>query len=169
METKRLDIETHLILSRWAKTTIVTETEYTVEQLQDMADFYYENDNLSAPVASGSVKWDGMIVAPCSMKTLACIASGYTEGLVARAADVAIKERRRLVLLTRECPLNPIHLENMLNLTRLGVTIMPPVPAFYTRPETVEDIVNQTVGRTLDQFGLEIDILKRWGGGYYGR
>lgn len=99
------------------------------------------------------------------MKTLSAIANGYTENLIIRAADVAIKEKRRLVLLTRETPLSPIHLENMLKLSNMGVTVMPPVPAFYTKPETVEDIVNQTVGRALEQFGIEIKSLKRWGSG----
>jgi len=163
-EAKKNEGETHLIISRWAKTTIETETDYTVDEVKQLADFCYEEDDLAAPVSSGSFKCDGMIVAPCSMKTLSAIAYGYTDGLIARAADVTMKEHRRLVLITRETPLNPIHLENMLKLSRLGVTIMPPAPAFYTKPETIDDIVNQTVGRALDQFGIEIDTFKRWGG-----
>lgn len=163
-EAKKNEGETHLIISRWAKTTIETETDYTVDEVKQLADFCYEEDDLAAPVSSGSFKCDGMIVAPCSMKTLSAIAHGYTDGLIARAADVTMKEHRRLVLITRETPLNPIHLENMLKLSRLGVTIMPPAPAFYTKPETIDDIVNQTVGRALDQFGIEIDTFKRWGG-----
>ncbi len=163
-ELKKRNIETHLVISKWAEATIRTETGYSVEEIKKLADFYYEEDNLAAAISSGSSKWTGMLIAPCSMKTLAGIAHGYSDGLIIRAADVAIKERRRLVLLTRETPLNPIHLENMLKLSRLGVTIMPPVPAFYTKPTTIEEIIDQTVGRSLDQLGVEIEDLKRWEG-----
>lgn len=163
-EAQKKEVETHLVISKWAKTTIEKETNYTVEEVKELANFCYEDDDLAAPIASGSFKCDGMIVAPCSMKTLSGIANGYTEGLIVRASDVAMKEKRRLVLITRETPLNPIHLENMLKLSKLGVTVMPPVPAFYTKPETIDDIINQTVGRVLDQFDIEIDFLRRWGG-----
>ena len=128
-----------------------------------MASFHYEENNFYAPMASGSARFNGMVVAPCSMKTLSAIANGYTDNLISRAADVMIKERRPLVLMTRETPLNPIHLENMLKLARLGVTIMPPVPAFYTNPESIDEIVTQTVGRVLDQFDIQLSSLKRWG------
>lgn len=134
-----------------------------VENIKALADCCYEEGDLAAPLASGSFKSNGMIIAPCSMKTLAAIACGYTENLITRTADVMIKEKRRLLLMVRETPLSPIHLENMLKLANLGVTIMPPVPAFYINPETVDDIINQTVGRALEQFGLEIKGLKRWG------
>lgn len=163
-EARKKDIETHLVISRWGKTTIETETGYTVEEVTGLASFCYEEGDMTAPISSGSFKWDGMVVAPCSMKTLAGIAYGYTEGLIVRAADVALKEKRPLVLITRETPLNPIHLENMLKLARLGVSIMPPVPAFYAAPETIDDIINQTVGRALEQLGIETDYLKRWEG-----
>jgi len=162
-ELNRNGVETHLIISKWGKVTIEKETRYSLEEVKALADFVYDEDDLSAAVSSGSFKCGGMIVAPCSMKTLSGIANGYTEDLVIRAADVSIKENRKLILMVRETPLNPIHLENMLKLSRIGVTIMPPVPAFYTKPEKLEDIINQTVGRVLDQFGVEISSFKRWG------
>lgn len=161
-ECRRNDVKTHLILSKWAKATIQEETEYTAEEVRDLADFCHEEEDLAAPVSSGSFKSTGMIIAPCSMKTLSSIAHGLTDNLVVRAADVAIKERRPLILMVRETPLNPIHLENMLKLSKLGVIIMPPVPAFYTKPETINDIITQTVGRALDNFGIEMAGLKRW-------
>ncbi len=158
------NVETHLLISKWATTTIAKETAYTIDSLRRMADYYHAEDDLAAPLSSGSFKCDGMIIAPCSMKTLSAIACGYTENLIVRAADVTLKEKRRLVLMIRETPLSPIHLENMLKLAHLGVTVMPPVPAFYTRPASVDDIVNQSVGRALEQFGIETEFLKRWGG-----
>lgn len=157
-------METHLVLSKWAEVTLETETRYTAEELKALAEYTYSEDDLYAAISSGSFKNEGMVIAPCSMKTLSGIANGYTENLLVRAADVAIKEHRRLVLLVRETPLNPIHLENMLKLSRLGVTIMPPVPAFYSKPETIDELVEQTVGRALDQFGIEVASLKRWSG-----
>ncbi len=162
-ECSKNHVETHLILTKWAETTINEETDYAVERVKGLADIYYKEDDLAAAIASGSFKCDGMIVAPCSVKTLAGIAHGLADNLVVRAADVSLKERRPLVLMVRETPLNPIHLENMLKLSNLGVVIMPPVPAFYTRPETIDDIVSQTVGRALDQLGIETESLKRWG------
>ncbi|MDN5301011.1 MAG: flavin prenyltransferase [Thermoanaerobacteraceae bacterium] len=162
-ELNKKGVSSHLVISRWGKETIKTETNYTVEEVEALADFVYDEDDMAAPVSSGSFKSDGMIVAPCSMKTLSGIAHGYTEDLIIRAADVTIKEKRKLILMVRETPLNPMHLENMLKLSQIGVTIMPPVPAFYTKPETLDDVINQTVGRVLDQFGIEIDNMKRWG------
>lgn len=162
-ELKARGIETHLIISRWGEVTIDKETNYTVEQVKALASKVYDEDNLAAAVSSGSFKNDGMVIAPCSMKTLSGIANGYAEDLLIRAADVALKERRRLILLVRETPLNPVHLENMLKLSRLDVTIMPPVPAFYSLPRTIDDMVNHTVGRVLDQLGVENQLFTRWG------
>lgn len=163
-ELKDRGIETHLIISRWGKVTIAEETDYSLDQVMSLAAKGYDEENLGAVISSGSFQNNGMVIAPCSMKTLSGIANGYAEDLLIRAADVAIKERRKLILLTRETPLDPIHLENMLKLSRLGITIMPPVPAFYSHPHTIDDIVNHTVGRILDQLGLENQLFKRWGG-----
>lgn len=159
-----LGVETHLILSRWARTTIATETGYSIEQVEGFASTVYHHDNQAAAVSSGSFKTDGMIIAPCSMKTLAAIRIGYADGLICRAADVALKERRKLVLLARESPFSEIHLENMLSLTRMGAVIFPPVPAFYNNPKTLDDMVRHIVGRLLDQFGLEAPDMARWEG-----
>ncbi len=159
-----LAVETHLILSRWSRTTIATETKYSVAQVEALASFLHNQENQAAPISSGSFRTDGMIVAPCSMKTLAAIRHGYGESLIARAADVVLKERRKLVLLARESPFSEIHLENMLALTRMGAVIFPPVPAFYNRPESVDDIVHHITGRLLDQFGLNMPGVNRWTG-----
>jgi len=159
----RLDIETHLIISRWARETIAAETDHNPESVVCLASRYYSIEDMTAGPASGSFRHSGMIIAPCSMKTLAAIASGYTDNLITRAADVTIKERRPLVLLVRETPLSPIHLENMLKLSRLGVVIMPPVPALYNRPKTVHDILKHTTGRILDCLGIENHLTPRWG------
>jgi 4-hydroxy-3-polyprenylbenzoate decarboxylase len=161
---RELGVETHLVMSRWSKATILAETAYLPDQVQALASVLHSVDDLAASVSSGSFRTDGMVVAPCSMKTLAAIRSGYSDNLISRAADVILKERRKLVLLTRESPLSAIHLENMLALTRMGAVIMPPVPSFYTKPETVDDIVHHLVGRVLDQFGLELPDMKRWTG-----
>ncbi|MDQ0286494.1 4-hydroxy-3-polyprenylbenzoate decarboxylase [Desulfofundulus luciae] len=162
-QLKLSGIETHLILSPWAAKTITLETRWTPEQVMALASYSYAANDLAAPVASGSFVHQGMIIAPCSMKTLASIALGYSDNLITRAADVTIKERRPLILMTRETPLNAIHLENMLKLARLGVVIMPPVPSFYQHPETIEDLVLQTTGRVLDLLGIENNLVKRWG------
>ncbi|MCL6634697.1 MAG: UbiX family flavin prenyltransferase [Peptococcaceae bacterium] len=164
-QLKKYGVETHLIISRWARRTIELETDYTPGQVASLACRCYEADDLAAAVSSGSFAHSGMVVAPCSMKTLASIACGYSDNLIARAADVTLKEGRRLVLLPRETPLSPIHLENMLKLARLGVVIMPPVPAFYHRPQTVADVVRQSAGRALDLLGVENDLFRRWGEG----
>ena len=163
-EARKNDVETHLVFTKWAETTIIEETDYTVENVKKLADYCYAEGDLAASISSGSFKCDGMIVAPCSMKTVSAIANGYAENLVIRAADVAIKEKRRLVLMVRETPLSPIHLENMFKLSKLGVTIMPPVPAFYANPKTLDDVINHTVGRALEQFDIEIKSLQRWQG-----
>ncbi len=159
-----LGVETHLILSKWSRSTLAHETNYSIEQVEKLASTVHHHDNQAASVSSGSFKTDGMIIAPCSMKTLAAIRAGYGDTLICRAADVILKERRKLVLLARESPFSEIHLENMLALTRMGVVIFPPVPAFYNRPQTIEDLVNHIVGRLLDQFGLNMPGVNRWSG-----
>jgi 4-hydroxy-3-polyprenylbenzoate decarboxylase len=160
---RELGIETHLVVSDMGEQVMLHECGIEPFELKCLADFYYDNKNLAASIASGSFKTDGMIIVPCSMKTLAGIAHGYSDSLLTRAADVVLKEGRRLVLLPREMPFGAIHLENMLTLARLGVRIMPPNPGFYSHPKTIEDIVDIVVGRILDQFDIEHSLLKRWG------
>ncbi|MFG7945155.1 UbiX family flavin prenyltransferase [Streptomyces cacaoi] len=158
------EVETHLVISRWARATVELETGRSVRDLTGLADAVHGPEDQGAAVSSGSFRTDGMVIVPCSMKTLAGIRTGYAEGLVARAADVTLKEHRPLVLVPRETPLSPVHLENMLDLARMGVRIVPPMPAFYHRPRTVEDIVEHLVVRILDQFGLEPAGARRWSG-----
>lgn len=158
------EVQTHLILSSWGKKTVESETNYTVEEIERLADFTYETGNLGARISSGSFRVDAMIVAPCSMKTLASIRMGISDNLVSRAADVILKERKKLILLARETPLNTIHLENMLALSRMGVVIFPPMPAFYNNPNNIDDLVNHIVYRTIDQLGIDIPAQKRWDG-----
>jgi 4-hydroxy-3-polyprenylbenzoate decarboxylase len=160
----RNDIETHLVLSRWARATIRMEMGLSVRDVTSFADVVYGFDEQAAAISSGSFLVDGMVIVPCSMKTLAAIRSGYGEGLIARAADVTLKERRRLVLVPRETPLSEIHLDNMLALARMGVRIVPPMPAFYNHPASVDDIVAHVVTRILDQFDIESVAAKRWNG-----
>jgi flavin prenyltransferase len=155
-------IETHLVMSNWAMKTLAIETSHRPSDVLALADRNYRAENQAAAISSGSFLTRGMIIAPCSVKTLAAIATGYTDTLVARAADVTLKERRPLVLLVRETPLNTIHLENMLKLARAGAIIAPPVPAFYAGLTSLEDMVDQTVGRLLDQFGIEHTLVRRW-------
>jgi 4-hydroxy-3-polyprenylbenzoate decarboxylase len=156
-------IETHLVMSRWGARTLVHETPYTPEQVQSLADVSHPLTDQGAAISSGSFVTMGMVIAPCSVRTLAAIAHGLGDHLVHRAADVVLKERRKLVLAVREAPLNEIHLENMLKLSRMGVVIAPPVPAFYANPETIDEIVNYTCARLLDQFGVHADVV-RWPG-----
>jgi flavin prenyltransferase len=158
------DVETHLVLSRWARTTIELETPYSVSEVRALADVVHGSGDQAASISSGSFRTDGMVVIPCSMKTLAGIRMGYAEGLVGRAADVVLKERRTLVLVPRETPLSAIHLQNMTALAELGVRIVPPVPAFYNNPQTVDDIVDHVVARVLDQFDLPHPRARRWEG-----
>lgn len=158
------DVETHLVISTWARTTIELETPYTVRQVIDLADVYHRLGDQGALISSGSFRTDGMVVIPCSMKTLAGIRTGYADTLVTRAADVTLKERGRLVLVPRETPLTQIHLENMLALARMGVDIVPPMPAFYNHPKTIDELVDHVVTRVLDQFGLASPTARRWGG-----
>ena len=157
-------VEVHLIVSRWARVTIEHETSYTYAQVKELADEVYGENDQAAAVSSGSFPTRGMIIAPCSTKTLAAVASGYSHNLIGRAADVTLKERRPLVLAVRETPLSSIHLRNMLTLSDLGATIFPPTPAFYHRPRGIDDIVDQTVLRILDQFRFELDAPSRWQG-----
>jgi len=159
-----LDVETHLVLSRWGARTLVHETDYSVEQVQRLATDVHASTDQGAAISSGSFVTMGMIVLPCSMKTLAEIAHGTGDSLIPRAADVVLKERRRLVLGVREAPFHEIHLENMLRLTRMGVIIAPPLPAFYNRPRSIADLVDHAVTRTLDLFGLHDDRVPRWDG-----
>jgi len=161
---KECDVESHLVISNWARRTIEHETSYTLKQVCALATVYHNSTNMAAEISSGSFITDGMVVIPCSMRTLGCIANGYGEHLVHRAADVVLKERRRLVLVARESPLSELHLENMLKLARMGVTIIPPMPAFYNHPKSINDIVDHIVARVLDQFGISTPFAKRWDG-----
>ena len=160
---KKLDIETHLIISKWGEKCISMETEFTFEYVKSLATNTSDEKNMASTVSSGTHRIDGMIVAPCSMKTLSAIANGYDDTLVARAAGVTIKESRKLVLMVRETPLSAIHLENMLKLARLNVVILPPVTEFYTKPKSIDDIINHGVGKCLDQFEIEHNLYPRWG------
>ena len=157
------DIETHLVMSRWGARTLVHETAYTPEQVNELADVVHPLTDQGAAISSGSFVTMGMVIAPCSVRTLAAIAQGLGDNLVHRAADVILKERRRLVLAVREAPLSEIHLENMLKLSRMGVVISPPVPAFYSKPATIDEMVNYTCVRLLDQLGVHVDTT-RWAG-----
>src|SRR4051812_22961691 len=161
---KDSDVETHLIISKWAQRTIEHETNYSIEQVRSLASVVHSQGDMGATISSGSFLTEGMVVIPCSVRTLAGIANGYGEHLVHRAADVVLKERRRLVLVVRETPLSEVHLENMLKLARMGVIVMPPMPAFYNHPQTVDDIIDHIVARVLDQFGIEAPFAKRWDG-----
>ena len=161
---RALDVETHLVLSPWARATIEMETDYTTREVRQLASHAYGPKDQAAAISSGSFRTDGMVVAPCSMKTVAAIRVGYGDGLIARAADVTIKERRPLVLVPRESPLSAIHLDNRLFLARVGVHIVPAMPAFYHRPETIDELVDHSVARILDRFGLELPGTRRWTG-----
>lgn len=157
-------VATDLVLSEWGARCIPMETDRTESYVRSLADAVHSDSNMAAPVSSGTHRTGGMAVVPCSMKTLAAIASGYDSNLVARAAGVTLKEAgRRLVLVPREAPLSAIHLENMLRLARLGAVILPPAPAFYTRPKSIADVVDYTVGKCLDQFGIDHALYRRWG------
>lgn len=161
---KDCDVESHLVISRWAQRTIEHETPYTIKQVCALATVYHNSANMAAEISSGSFITDGMVIIPCSMRTLGSIAHGYGEHLVHRAADVVLKERRRLVLVVRESPLSELHLESMLKLARMGVRIVPPMPAFYNHPKSINDIVDHIVARVLDQFDISAPFAKRWDG-----
>ncbi|KAH8886569.1 Phenylacrylic acid decarboxylase [Thozetella sp. PMI_491] len=161
---RHLGVETHLVISKWALATLKYETHWTESEIRGLAHANYTAKDLSAPIASGSFQHDGMAIVPCSMKTLAAVRVGFCDDLISRAADVSLKEGRRLLLAVRETPLSDVHLDNMLFLRRAGAVIFPPMPAFYTRPESLEDIVNQGVGRMLDSLGIHTDGFERWDG-----
>jgi 4-hydroxy-3-polyprenylbenzoate decarboxylase len=159
---KQKNKTTALIISKAARQVLLSESNIKIADLEELATYYYDVNDLTAPPASGSYKTEGMIIVPCTMKTLAAIANGYSNNLIVRAADVTIKENRKLILVVRESPLSPIHLENMLKLARLGVVIAPPIASYYINPESVDELLDHTVGRILDQIGIESEI-KRWG------
>jgi len=158
------DVETHLVMSKMAHVTLAAEMDFAVSDVHALADVVHQPQDLAASISSGSFKTMGMIVAPCSMRSLAEIASSLTTGLLTRAADVVLKERRKLVLMVRETPLTTVHLRNMVTVSEMGGIIAPPVPAFYQRPETLDDMVDHTVGRVLDIFDIEHDLVRRWQG-----
>lgn len=160
---RRLPVESHLAITRAAEIAVAHETGRKISEVKALADVCHRIDDLAAPPSSGSFRALGMVVAPCSVRSVAEIATGLCGNLLTRAADVALKERRPLVLMVRETPLHAIHLENMARLATLGATIAPPVPAFYARPESLEDMVDHTLGRVLDLFGLESGGARRWG------
>jgi len=157
-------VETHLIMSRYAKVNIEMESMHTAEYVQSLADVVHNVSNQAASISSGSFKTDGMVIAPCSMKTLSAIANSYNDNLIVRAADVVLKEQRRLVLMPREVPLHVGHCKLLYEVAQLGAVISPPMPAFYNQPQTIDDIVNHSVGRVLDIFGLDTGLVKRWEG-----
>ncbi len=160
------EVETHVIISNAAKRTILLETDYAINQVESLADKLYHFGDTAAAISSGSYPTEGMVVIPCAIKTLSGVANCYSDNLILRAADVALKERRKLVLVVRETPLHQGHLRLMAQVTEMGGIIMPPLPAFYPRPQTIDDIINQTVNRVLDTLGiaLEQDLFKRWQG-----
>ena len=161
---RNLPIETHLVMSRSAEVTLAYETRLKVDAVKALAHVVHRNDDMAAPISSGSFRTLGMVVAPCSVKTLAEIATGVTGSLLSRAADVVLKERRRLVLMLRETPLHLGHLRLMTQVTEAGAVLVPPLPAFYHKPKTLEDVIMQSVNKALDQFDLDLDLFQRWTG-----
>jgi 4-hydroxy-3-polyprenylbenzoate decarboxylase len=161
---KQAGVETHLVLSKWGQQTVEHETGLTLQDLQERASVLHGTGNMAATISSGSFRTEGMLIAPCSMRTTAAIAHGTGDNLVHRAADVVLKERRLLVLVPRESPLSEVHLENLLKLARLGARIVPPMPAFYNHPASLDDMVNHVVARVLDQFGIDAPFAQRWDG-----
>lgn len=159
----QLGVETHLVVTSSAIKNMLIETEYTMADLEPFASTIYDVDDVGAAIASGSFQIDGMVIAPCSIKTLSAVANSFNYNLLIRAADVNLKERRRVVLLVRETPLHEGHLDLMMKITRIGGVIMPPAPAFYHMPKTIDDIINQSVGKVLDLFGIDASLFKRWG------
>lgn len=158
------DVETHLIISRAGQITIAAETDHKISDVQKLADHVHKFEDIGAICASGSFKADGMIIAPCSIKTMSEIATGVTNSLMSRAADVMLKEKRKLILMVRETPLHALHLRNMADLSNAGAFIMPPVVTLYQRPKTIDDMINHIIGRALDHFDIEAGLVKRWAG-----
>ncbi|MDQ7978843.1 UbiX family flavin prenyltransferase [Paraburkholderia sp. SARCC-3016] len=162
---RTLDVESHLVVSRSAQLTLQQEMQMTIADLKTLADVHYPNADIGAAISSGSFHVDGMIVAPCSIRTLSEIATGCTASLISRAADVMLKERRRLVLMVREAPLHAGHIRSLAAVTEAGAIVYPPVPAFYAKPATLEQMVDHTLGRVLDLFDLDAPTVERWTGG----
>ena len=158
-----LKIETHLVLSEWGEKNIKFETSNTIDYVKSLATRHYDINNMAAAISSGSFLTDGMIIVPCSMKTLSSIANGYDDNLISRAASVAIKESRKLVVVPRETPLSRIHLENMLKLSQIGAVVLPAMPGFYHKPNSMDDLIDHIVGKILDQFRIGQDMFRRWG------
>jgi 4-hydroxy-3-polyprenylbenzoate decarboxylase len=158
------EVETHLVMTNAAKRVIGLELDKSVQEVKDLATCCHDEENIAASIASGSFKTEGMVIVPCSMKTLSAVACAFSDNLLVRAADVTLKEKRQLVIVPRETPLHSIHLEHMLKLSRMGATVMVPAPAFYYEPRTIDDLVNFIVDRILNVFGLECGLFKRWSG-----
>ena len=158
------EVETHLIISEWGEKNIRYETDWKVEQVKALADFSYDIRDVGAKLTSGSFKRNGMVVAPCTVKTLSALANSYADNLLTRSADVTLKEGRRLVLLVRETPLHLGHLRNMVKLAEMGAVILPPVPAFYHKPQTIQELIDHTIGKVLDIFDIEHNLFPRWAG-----
>ena len=158
------DVESHLIISNGGKLNIALETEWQVKDVESLADVVHSDQNLAATIASGSYQTDGMVIVPCSMKTLSGVVNSYAESLIVRAADVVLKEQRRLALVPRETPLHAGHCRLMYEAAKMGALLVPPMPAFYNNPQTVDDIINQSVGRLLDLFEIDSGLVKRWPG-----
>jgi len=161
---QRIGVETHLVMSDSAKRTIVYETDFSINDVKSLAYKMHDINDVGASISSGSFRHDGMVIAPCSIKTMSALANSFNTNLLIRAADVTLKERRKLVLMIRETPLHLGHLRLMTQVTETGAVLVPPLPAFYHRPRTLDDIINQSVNKALDQFGLELDLFKRWTG-----
>lgn len=156
------NIETHLVISEGAKKNILLESDWPVEQVEALADFVYSNNDLAASISSGSFRTEGMVIAPCSVKTLSGVANSFNTNLLIRAGDVVLKEKRKLIIIFRETPIHLGHLRLLAQVSEIGAIIMPPVPAFYHHPKTIQDIIDQTIGKVLDQFGLDNQLFKRW-------
>ena len=162
--SKVAEVETHLVVSAGARATITYETDRSPDEVIDMADVVYDDRDLGAAVASGTFLTDGMVIAPCSIKTLSAVANSFNDNLITRAADVTLKESRRLVMVVRETPLHRGHLALMMQAAEAGAVILPPVPGFYTRPRTIADLVDHTITKILDQFHIEAGLIERWSG-----
>ena len=158
------DVETHLIITEAAKKNIQLESDWKVKEVEALADFVYKNNNLAASISSGSFRTEGMVVAPCSVKTLSGLANSFNTNLLIRAGDVTLKEKRKLILIFRETPIHLGHLRLMTHLAKIGATLMPPVPAFYHHPKSIQDLIDHTIGKILDHFGFDHQLFHRWEG-----